>query len=135
MLYREAGQFRTSYAEDQRIFPIRQDRIAIALVIAVFYVLTPIVASPYWLQAILIPTLIFSLAAIGLNILTGYAGQVSLGTGGFMAVGAFAAFKDRLFRGDWVTYAKRPFRGVEQLAVRPADTPALAGDDGAGVGH
>jgi branched-chain amino acid transport system permease protein len=92
MLYREAGQFRTSYAEDQRIFPIRQDRIAIALTAAVFYVVIPIVANPYWLQAILIPTLIFSLAAIGLNILTGYAGQLSLGSAAFMAVGAFAAY-------------------------------------------
>jgi len=92
MLYREAGQFRTSYAEDQQIFPIRQDRIAVALIVAVFLVITPLVASPYWLQAILIPTLIFSLAAIGLNILTGYAGQLSLGSAAFMAVGAFGAY-------------------------------------------
>jgi branched-chain amino acid transport system permease protein len=53
----------------------------------------PLVASDYWLQAILIPFLIYSLAAIGLNLLTGYAGQLSLGTGGFMAVGAYSAFK------------------------------------------
>jgi branched-chain amino acid transport system permease protein len=92
MLYREAGQFRTRYAEDQRIFPIRQDRIAIALILAAFYVVVPIFASPYWLQAILTPTLIFSLAAIGLNILTGYAGQLSLGSAAFMAVGAFGAY-------------------------------------------
>src|SRR2546422_9058210 len=53
----------------------------------------PLAASEYWLQAVLIPLLIYSLAAIGLNLLTGYAGQLSLGTGGFMAVGAYAAFK------------------------------------------
>ena len=53
----------------------------------------PLVANEYWLQAVLIPFLIYSLAALGLNLLTGYAGQVSLGTGGFMAVGAYAAFK------------------------------------------
>ncbi len=92
MLYREAGQFRTSYAEDQRIFPIRQDRIVIALILAAFGVAVPLFANPYWLQAILTPTLIFSLAAIGLNILTGYAGQLSLGTAAFMAVGAFGAY-------------------------------------------
>ncbi len=97
MLYREAGQFKTSYAADQAIFPIRQDRIFIALILAVAYAAIPAVASwvgaDYWLSTILVPLLVYALAAIGLNILTGYAGQVSLGTGGFMAVGAFAAYK------------------------------------------
>jgi branched-chain amino acid transport system permease protein len=51
------------------------------------------VASDYVLLTILIPFLVFALAAIGLNILAGYAGQLSLGTGGFMAAGAFAAYK------------------------------------------
>ena len=45
------------------------------------------------LQAVLIPFLVFSLAAIGLNILTGYTGLVSLGTGAFMGVGAYACYK------------------------------------------
>jgi branched-chain amino acid transport system permease protein len=92
MLYREAGQFRISYAEDQRIFPIRQDRIAIALIVAFLFIGVPAFASTYWLQAILIPTLILSLAAIGLNILTGYTGQLSFGSAAFMAVGAFATY-------------------------------------------
>jgi branched-chain amino acid transport system permease protein len=92
MLYREAGQFKSSYAEDQQIFPIRQDRIVMAAILAFFFVVVPLIADQYWLQAILIPTLIFSLAAIGLNILTGYAGQLSLGSAAFMAVGAFAAY-------------------------------------------
>ena len=92
MLYREAGQFRTSYAEDGRIFPIRQDRIGFALLMLVFGVAVPLLANEYWLKAILTPVLIFSLAAIGLNILTGYAGQLSLGSAAFMAVGAFAAY-------------------------------------------
>lgn len=92
MLYREAGQFKASYREDQQIFPIRQDRIGVALIVAFFYLAVPVFANQYWLQAILIPVLIFSLAAIGLNILTGYAGQLSLGSAAFMAVGAFAAY-------------------------------------------
>ena len=92
MFYREAGQFKSTYAADQQIFPIRQDRIAIALILAVAFVAVPMLASEYWLKAILIPFLIFSLAALGLNILTGYAGQLSLGTAAFMAVGAFGAF-------------------------------------------
>jgi branched-chain amino acid transport system permease protein len=92
MIYREAGQFKTSYAEDGRIFTIRQDRMAMAALLAVAFVLVPLVGNDYWFGAILIPFLILSLAALGLNILTGYAGQVSLGSAAFMAVGAFAAF-------------------------------------------
>ena len=93
MLYREAGQFKTSYAADQAIFPILQDRLGIALILVVAYVVIPLVADEYWLSTILVPFLVFSLAALGLNILTGYAGLLSLGTGGFMAVGAFSAYK------------------------------------------
>jgi len=86
MLYREAGQFKSTYGEDQQIFPIRQDRIAVALLLVVAFVVVPMVANQYWLSAILTPFLIFALAALGLNILTGYAGQLSLGTAAFMAV-------------------------------------------------
>jgi branched-chain amino acid transport system permease protein len=93
MLYREAGQFKTGYAADQAIFPIRQDRRLAVAALAAAYVAVPALASEYWLLTIMIPFLVFALAAIGLNILTGYAGQVSLGTGGFMAVGAFATYK------------------------------------------
>src|SRR6185312_16834864 len=92
MLYREAGQFKSSYAEDQQIFPIRQDRIGIALLLVVAFGVVPLVGDQYWLSAIVTPFLIFSLAALGLNILTGYAGQLSLGTAAFMAVGAFMAY-------------------------------------------
>ena len=92
MLYREAGQFKASYAEDSQIFPIRQDKIGFWVLMLVFGVAVPLLANQYWLKAILIPVLIFSLAAIGLHILTGYAGQLSLGSAAFMAVGAFAAY-------------------------------------------
>jgi branched-chain amino acid transport system permease protein len=92
MFYRESGQFKTSYAADQQIFPIAQDRWAMSILMLVAFVVVPLIANDYWLRSILIPFLIFSLAAIGLNILTGYCGQLSLGTAGFMAVGAFAAF-------------------------------------------
>ncbi|MDH3598565.1 MAG: branched-chain amino acid ABC transporter permease [Candidatus Tectomicrobia bacterium] len=93
MLYRETGQFKTSYRRDQAIFPIAQDRWSIGIIIGIAYLVIPVIANEYWLQAILIPFLIFALAALGLNLLTGYAGQLSLGTGGFMAVGAYAAYK------------------------------------------
>ena len=92
MFYRENGQYKTSYRADQQIFPISQDRIAIALILAFAFLAVPMLASDYLFRAILIPFLIFSLAAIGVNILVGYCGQISLGTGGFMAVGAYAAY-------------------------------------------
>ncbi|WP_119156355.1 branched-chain amino acid ABC transporter permease [Caldimonas tepidiphila] len=92
MLYRENGQFKTSYRADQQIFPILQDRVAILGLIALAFTVVPMLASEYVFRAILIPFLILSLAAIGLNILVGYCGQISLGTGAFMAVGAYAAY-------------------------------------------
>jgi len=92
MFYRENGQFKTSYRKDQQIFPILQDRIAIALLLVVAFALVPMLASDYFFRAILIPFLIFSLAAVGVNILVGYCGQISLGSGAFMAVGAYAAY-------------------------------------------
>ncbi len=93
MIYREAGQFKTTYASDQAVFPVIQDRVVVAAAVIGAFVVPPLVATEYWLQAILIPFLVYALAAIGLNLLTGYAGQLSLGTGGFMAVGAYSAFK------------------------------------------
>jgi branched-chain amino acid transport system permease protein len=93
MFYREAGQFKTSYAADQAIFPILQDRIFVIVLVLAAYILVPLFANSYWYEVILLPLLVYALAALGLNVLTGYAGQISLGTGGFMAVGAYATFK------------------------------------------
>ena len=92
MLYRENGQFKTSYRADQQVFPILQDRIAVAVLLGLAVVAVPLLASEYLMRAVLIPFLILSLAALGLNILVGYCGQISLGTGAFMAVGAYAAY-------------------------------------------
>ena len=92
MLYREAGQFKTSYRSDQAIFPIVQDRWFMWGLIAFGFLVLPLFANQYLYTEVLIPVLILSLAAIGLNILTGYCGQLSLGTGGFMAVGAYASY-------------------------------------------
>ena len=92
MLYRENGQFKTTYRADQQVFPIVQDRIGILLLIGFAVLAVPLLADEYAFRAILIPFLILSLAALGLNILVGYCGQVSLGTGAFMAVGAYAAY-------------------------------------------
>ena len=92
MFYRENGQFKTTYAKDQQIFPIFQDKFLILALIAFAFVGVPFLVDEYLFRAILIPFLILSLAAIGVNILVGYCGQISLGSGGFMAVGAYAAY-------------------------------------------
>jgi len=92
MIYRENGQFKTSYRADQQIFPISQDRVLVLLLLAVAFVAVPMLASDYFFRAILIPFLIMSLAALGVNILVGYCGQISLGSGAFMAVGAYGAY-------------------------------------------
>src|SRR6188508_3531202 len=101
MLYRETGQFKASYSADMAIFPIRQDRIALWALLIFAFVGIPLMdvykvwpfGGEYLIRAILIPFLILSLAAVGLNILTGYCGQLSLGSGAFMAIGAYSAYK------------------------------------------
>ncbi len=92
MIYREAGQYKVSYHADQAIFPIAQDRFVMLALLAVAFLVVPFVASEYTYRAVLIPTVILALAAIGLNVLMGYCGQVSLGSGAFMGVGAYAAY-------------------------------------------
>src|SRR5882724_7036255 len=100
MFYRENGQYKTSYAADAAIFPIRQDKIAIGLLLLLAFAGVPLFAimgvgpfgHDYIFKAVLIPFLILALAAIGLNVLVGYCGQISLGSGAFMAVGAYAAY-------------------------------------------
>jgi branched-chain amino acid transport system permease protein len=93
MLYRTAGQFKTSYVKDQALFPVRQDAILLMIILTFVWIILPMTASEFAFQTLLIPILIYSLAAMGLNILTGYAGQLSLGTGAFMGVGAYACYK------------------------------------------
>ena len=92
MFYRENGQFKTTYSTDQQIFPIAQDRWFVVAFVLLAFIAVPMLASDYLMRAILIPFLIFSLAAVGVNILVGYCGQISLGSGAFMAVGAYGAY-------------------------------------------
>jgi branched-chain amino acid transport system permease protein len=93
MLYREAGQFKSTYAADVSVFPLREDRVGMFAILFIAFVVLPLASNDFMLQAVLIPFLVFSLAAIGLNILTGYTGLISLGTGAFMGVGAYACYK------------------------------------------
>src|SRR5215218_4210938 len=93
MLYREAGQYKTNYAADVSVFPLREDRVGLAVILFLAFCVVPFISNGFMLQAVLIPFLVFSLAAIALNILTGYTGLISLGTGAFMGVGAYACYK------------------------------------------
>ena len=93
MFYREAGDFKTSYQDDNQTFPIKFDRYRYYFVLFIAFAIIPFMINDYWVNAVFLPFLIYAIAAIGLNILTGYCGQVSLGTGGFMAVGAYAVYK------------------------------------------
>ncbi len=93
MLYREAGDFKTSYGKDSQTFPLKFDRWAYWLLLVVAFGVVPFFINDYWLNAVLLPFLIYAIAALGLNILSGYAGQISLGSGGFMAVGAYSCYK------------------------------------------
>ena len=121
MLYREAGQFKTSYTADMAVFPIRQDRIAMGLLLLFAFIGIPLLAKfhiwpfggEYLLRAILLPFLILSLAAVGLNILTGYCGQLSLGSGAFMAIGAYCAYK-------FATGVEILFLAIPPLPVLPS---------------
>lgn len=92
MFYQEGGQFSTRYAQDRRVFRLRQDRIGVLLLLVFSAIGVPFLGNDYWFSAILIPFLVLSLAGLGLNLLTGYAGQLSLGSAAFMAVGAFATY-------------------------------------------
>lgn len=91
MLYRENGQFKTRYAADMQLLPIAQDRWFMAALAVFGFFVMPFVASDYVFRALVTPFLILTIAAIGLNVLVGYCGQISLGSAGFMAVGAYTA--------------------------------------------
>jgi branched-chain amino acid transport system permease protein len=93
MFYREVGDLKTSYRSDQAVLTITQERWAVLALVAFMYMAVPFIADDFWLNTVIIPTLIFALAALGLNLLVGYAGLISLGTGGFMGVGAYACYK------------------------------------------
>ena len=82
MFYREAGDFKTSYTDDNQTFPIKFDRYRYYFVLFAAFCVIPFIINDYWVNAVFIPFLIYAIAAIGLNILVGYCGQVSLGTGG-----------------------------------------------------
>src|SRR5688572_11001682 len=75
-----------------QMLPLRQDRVFMLAAAAFAFIVLPFVASDYLFLSLVIPFLILTLAAIGLNILVGYCGQISIGHAAFMAVGAYSAY-------------------------------------------
>ena len=90
MFHREAGVFKTSYAADMALYPLPIAQWAVAAVAALFIVVVPLTFGEYYLS-ILNLILIAVVGALGLNILVGYTGQISIGHGAFMSVGAYTA--------------------------------------------
>lgn len=104
MFYREAGIFKTSYAADMALFPLPQTRWAVAAIAALFIIVAPLSFGPYYLS-ILNLVLVAIVGALGLNILVGYTGLISIGHGAFMSVGAYTAANliVRLDMPFWIT--------------------------------
>jgi branched-chain amino acid transport system permease protein len=90
MLHRESGVFKTSYAADMALYPLPIARWTVAAIIVLFAVILPLSLHEYYLSIINL-SLIAIVGALGLNILVGYTGQISVGHAAFMSVGAYTA--------------------------------------------
>jgi branched-chain amino acid transport system permease protein len=115
MIYRECGVFHSTYASDMRLFPLPLTRWAVAGFTALFLLVFPLLANDYFLN---IANLVFIavVGAIGLNILVGYTGQVSIGHGAFIAVGAYAG-AIVMTRAGLPFWIGLPFGGLVAAAV------------------
>src|SRR5437016_13039524 len=90
MFHREAGVFKTSYAADMALYPLPIAKWAVAAFAGLFIVIAPLTLGEYYIS-ILNLILIAAVGALGLNILVGYTGQISIGHGALMSVGAYTA--------------------------------------------
>jgi len=101
MFHREAGVFKTSYAADMALYPLPIAKWAVAAFAGLFIVIVPLSLGEYYISIINL-VLIAVVGALGLNILVGYTGQISIGHGAFMSVGAYTA-------ANLVTHLHAPF--------------------------
>src|SRR6202047_3457898 len=90
MFHRESGVFKTSYAADMALYPLPIAKWAVAAFAGLFIVIVPLTLGEYYIS-LLDLILISVVGALGLNILVGYTGQISIGHGAFMSVGAYTA--------------------------------------------
>ena len=90
MFYRESGFYKTTYQADMALFPLPSGKVAVIVFGVIFFVICPLVLDEYYLSIINIAA-IAVVGALGLNILVGYTGQISIGHAAFMSVGAYTA--------------------------------------------
>ena len=90
MFHRESGVFKTSYAADMALYPLPVAKQAVVGLLVLFLLIVPLSLHEYYIS-ILNLILIAVVGALGLNILVGYTGQISIGHGAFMSVGAYTA--------------------------------------------
>ncbi|HNQ86284.1 MAG TPA: branched-chain amino acid ABC transporter permease [Deltaproteobacteria bacterium] len=87
--YHPCGNYKEHYAQELTIFETDFGRTWALIGLALLFTAVPFVSSPYFLYVLNI-TGIAAIAALGLNILIGFTGQISLGHGAFFGVGAYA---------------------------------------------
>src|SRR6266481_8565173 len=90
MIHRESGIFKTTYAADMGLYPLPIARWTVAAVAVLFFLVIPLTLHEYFLSVANL-VWIAIIGALGLNILVGYTGLVSIGHGAFMSVGAYTA--------------------------------------------
>lgn len=90
MFHRECGYYKTTYEGDQAILPFPIAKQAIIGFLLFFAVILPLFGSEYYLAQLSLVG-IACVGALGLNILLGYTGQISIGHAAFMSVGAYTA--------------------------------------------
>src|SRR6266849_7706642 len=101
MFHRESGVFKTTYAADMALYPLPIAKWTVIALAALFVLIIPLTVHEYYLS-ILNLIFIAIVGALGLNILVGYTGQISIGHGAFMSVGAYTA-------ANLVTHLDAPF--------------------------
>jgi len=90
MIHRECGVLKTSYEADMALYPLPIARWTVAAIAVLAFVVLPLAVHEYWLSIVNLVS-IAVVGALGLNILVGYTGQISIGHGAFMSVGAYTA--------------------------------------------
>ena len=90
MFHRESGYFKTTYQSDMALYPLPIGKTAIAVFLVVFFIIFPLILDEYYLTLVNLAA-IAVVGALGLNILLGYCGQISIGHAAFMSVGAYTA--------------------------------------------
>jgi branched-chain amino acid transport system permease protein len=115
MFHRESGVFKTSYVGDMAVYPLPIAQWTMAAIAVLFVVVVPITLSEYYISIVNL-ILIAVVGALGLNILVGYTGQISIGHGALMSVGAYTA-ANLITRMDMPFWVAVPAGGLMAAAI------------------